>query len=453
VEEKRSVKFKGTIILLVISLIIGAVYLFYLLPAEKEKRLREELLSRFFRVDERQIEFLRIQNQNGIFNIVKDKNGWTVSSPLNLPTDKNTMKSLLQLITEGKIMKIITSDMKRASDFALDVPRAVLFIGYRGTIDELALGGMNPSKTGFYAFVKGINAIFLVDEEIAGIHSIDLYDLRSKSLFHFNPDIITEISIIRRDGEIVMRKKNEIWYVMYPLSGRASKDDIMDFLLGILNQRADEFYDNNIPEAQSYRDTIKLKLTSAKNESHMIDIHYWGTGMNEGSVAYQNGMNYSGRLPRDFWNFINRDASGFRYRNLFEFKEKNVQYIEVKKEYSRYELRREGTRWYAGQKTADVNKITGLIWFLKAWKASKLLGQTLDLSRNQPEYEVSIRDKNGNVLGTLSIYEKLPEESLGFSQKGEEQFLYYAISENLEDICAVSSLDIKKIPDREDLVQ
>ena len=43
VEEKKALRFKGTLILLIMSLIVGAVYLFYILPHGKEKRLIEEL--------------------------------------------------------------------------------------------------------------------------------------------------------------------------------------------------------------------------------------------------------------------------------------------------------------------------------------------------------------------------------------------------------------------------
>ncbi|UCH80045.1 MAG: DUF4340 domain-containing protein [Nitrospiraceae bacterium] len=451
-EAKSAMKFKGTFVLLIAALVTGAFYIFYILPAENERKIKEELLKRFFRVDELQVEFLRIKNPHGTFQLSRGEKRWTLTSPTVLPADSKTLDRIFRIIIKGEILKVITSDISRAAEFELDKPRAVLAIGYRGIIDELVIGGMTPSMSGYYAFVKGINAIFLVDEDIAQIRTIGLYDLRSKSLFDFDPDSITDIEIVKKEEEIVLGKNKDIWKVYHPFSGRASTDDIMDFLFGIRNQRADEFYDGQVPDARNYRDTITLKLSSRENEAYLIDVHFWGTGYNEGAVAYQKGMKYAGRLPRDFWNFVNRQATDFRYRDLFHFAEEDVWKIDIKKEEHAYELVRRGDDWFIGQETVDAKKLKDFVWFLKAWKSERLLSHSASFSRDDPAYEISIIDKNGSSLGTLRIYDKIKGESLGFTQEGEEQFLYYAVSDNLDDICTVTTLDIRKIQDREDLI-
>ncbi len=451
-EAKIAMKFKGTLVLLTVALVTGAAYIFYLLPAEKERKIKEELLKKFFRVEEIEVEFLRIKNPNGTFHISRDENEWTLTIPAVLPADSKTLDLIFRFIIKGEILKVITSDISRAAEFELDKPRAVLAIGYRGEIDELVIGGMNPSMSGYYAFVKGINAIFLVDEEIAQIRTIGLYDLRSKSLFDFEPDSITDINLKKKDGEIVLVKQDDIWQVTRPFSGRASTDDIMDFLLGVLNQRADEFYDGQVPDARNYSDTITLALSTDINESYMIDVHFWGTGYNEGAVVYQQGMNYAGRLPRDFWNFVNRRATDFRYRNLFNFKEEDLWSISIQKDSQSYQLVKKGDDWFIEQEMADRKKLTDFIWFLKAWKSERLLSPSTSFSRTNPAYEVSVSNKNGSVLGTLKIYDKIKGESLGFTKEGEEQSLYYAISDNLDDAGTVTTLDIRKIQDREELI-
>ncbi len=452
VEEKKALKFKGTLILFSIALIVGAVYLFYFLPAAKEKKLIEGLSNRFFRVDMEQVEFLRIQNPRGVFDMVKKRKKWNIKSPIALPTDSETIPKILDIIKKGKIIKVITDDMKRAPEFGLNNPLAVLFIGYEGKIDELALGNINPSRTGIYAFTKGVNAIFLVDKKIAEALSIGLYELRSKALFTFHPETVTGIRIVRKKGEIELIKGQKGWQMVRPISGRTSEEEVTDFLLGVLNQRADEFYDDLIPNARDYRDTINLLFYSGEKLSNEIDVHYWGTGVNQGVVAYQKGMSYSGRLPRDFWNFINRDASYFRYRNLFDFDERDVSGIKVTKDLLAYELIRKGNEWQIGEKLVDRKKAMEFIWFLKAWKAERLMGPSTALNKDKPMLEISLNGKNGKVIGALRIYAKIEGEVLGYSREGTYE-LYNAISNNLKEICAISSLDLKKIPGKEEFVR
>jgi hypothetical protein len=452
VEKKKAMRFKGSLILLCISLAVSAFYLFYLLPAEKEKKLKEELSGRFFQVDTGQIEFLRIQNRNGTYNLTREQDEWKITLPESLPADRDSINKIMRLMNEGKIIKIISHGANRLSEFELERPRAVLFIGYEGRMDKLALGGLNPAGTGIYAFAKGINAIFVVDKEIAALSGFTLYDLRSKAVFDIDPEAVTQIRIIKKDSEIELRKNGTAWQMAAPISGRASHDEVHDFLLGVMNQRADEFYNDRVPDAGEFSDTITLKLTGDSNSAYSINVHYWGTGADQGTVAYQNGMKYSGRLPREFWNFINREASSFRYRNIFDFDEKDVWRITIRKKDLKYELVRKGSDWYMPTGLADRKEVTELIWLLKSWKADKLLGSEVTFSREKPEGVVTLGDKNGHVSGKLEVYERIKGEVVGYAGD-EEHFLYYAVSSNLEDISAVSSLDFQKIPDEKDLVK
>ncbi|RJQ47622.1 MAG: DUF4340 domain-containing protein [Nitrospiraceae bacterium] len=452
VEEKKILRFKGTLILLGISLLVASLYIFYLLPRAREQKLIEELSSRFFRVDVSEVEFLRIQNQNGGFNMIKNGDQWKLTTPIFLPTDSKALQRLFEIITKGKIVKVITNDMSRAAEFKLDHPVAAFFIGYKGRIDELAIGGSNPAGTGVYAFAKGIKAIFVVEKEIAEIATVGLYDLRSKSLFSFNPESVTGMHIIKKDGDIVLTKEAGAWEMVRPVPGKASVQDISDFLLNVMNQRADDFYDNSVPDSKDYSGTVTLQLYAGRQVSADIDVHYWGTDVNQGAVAYQKGMKYAGRLSRDFWNLVSRDASVYRYRDLFAFDENQVGSLAVQKGTKSYKLVRKGEDWFSGDKTADRKKVTEFIWFLKAWKASKLIGGYLSAVKNDPIISVSIGDMKGKMIGALKIFDRIEGGSIGFTAD-EEQFLHYAVSGNLRDICAVSSIDMKKIPDQEDVIQ
>ncbi len=447
------IKIRGTVLLLVLSVVIGIVYFFHVVPSEKENKIREELSRRFFRINKSQIEFLRIQTFKGTFNI-KMKNGeWHITLPRRLPADSEVINSLLNVITDGKIVKIISTDIKRRPEFALDAPIAVLNIGYEGKIDELTIGSQNPSKTGYYAFVKGINAIFLLDEETAKISSLGLYELREKSLFSFKPDIINSIRIIKKDSRITLKKQENTWRVLSPLYGKADSDEILEFLDELLNQRAIEFYDDLIPDITQFSDTIKIQLSDKINELIEIDVHYLGTGANEGTIAYQKGEKYAGRLTRDFWLFIDREASDFRYRNLFDFKEEKVGRIKVTSNTASYVIAKKGNSWYVDGDNANGERVTAFMWLLKDWKADKIMDVTSSIEKQKNTLEIVVEDGQDNTLERLIVLEKIESESIGFNRDKQEFFLYYAITDNLKNVCAVSDLELIKIPDKEYFMQ
>ena len=443
-------RFKGTLTLLGIALLVGTGYLFYLVPSVQEKKLQEEVASRFFRVDTERLEFMRIKNAQGVFDVVQEKGMWKIRSPRMLPADGKTIGKILDLLRSGKISKIITRDMERASEFGLDKPGAVLAIGFGGTIDEIAFGGVSPSKTGIYAYAKGLSAIFLVGNEEAEIMKIGLYELRAKALFSFDPEAVRRILIVGKRAKVELVKGEQGWMMIRPFPGRANAEGVRDFLFGILNQKADEFYDNRVPDEKIYSDTIRIKLSLQGETNPLgIEVHYWGTGVHEGTVAYQEGMNYSGRLTRDFWSLVNRDASSFRYRNLFDFKEQDVWRIRVKKDAAAYELARHGDKWFMGEVPADGKRVLQFLWFLKAWEAKSLLEPSHRRPTEDTLLEIVLSDRTGRAIGTLRVFDKREGGVLGYSQEGAAEPLS-AFTDNLKEPCTVSSMDIKNIPGKKE---
>jgi hypothetical protein len=329
----------------------------------------------------------------------------------------------------------------------------VLNIGYGGKIDELSIGNQNPGKTGYYAFAKGVNAIFLVNENTAKISSLGLYELREKSLFRFVPDIITAIKIIKKDNRFTLQKDENTWYVDSPMRGKADAQKILEFLDELLNQRATQFYDNEIPDTRKFNNTIKLQLTDNKISIKEITVYYWGTGADEGTVAYQRGEKYAGRLPRDFWLFIDREANHFRYRNLFDFKEDNVGHMKVTKNNTSYDLTRKGNTWHVDGDIANGEKVTAFLWLLKDWKAQKILLTTSSRKKEIKFLEIIVDDREGTTLGRLMVFNKIESESIGFDRDKREFFLHFAIADNLENSCAVSGLELLNLPDREHFLQ
>ncbi len=445
-EEKKALKFRGTLALAIIALLLGAFYFFYLLPKSKADALKEELSKQFFRIDREAVDLIRLRNVNGSFEIVREGRQWRITVPRDLKADKEAVKRILDVVSQGRVVKIVSSDMGRLSEFGLSSPRVLLLVGYGGKIDELFLADPNPANTDIYAYGRGKSAIFMVGKEVGKVLSAGLHELRKKEIFEFDPGLVEGIKIKRKDGVLEFGKTAGEWMILEPVKGKGSKRSIEDFLNMIANQKAEEFFDDAYPDRRKYGDSMKIELYGPGGKPvSSLDVYYWGTGAREGVVTYQPGKDYYARTQRDFWNFLRKDFYEFKYRNLFSFEEDEVARIEVKAEEVSFSLSKDGSRWLIDGKPAEQSAVKNLLWHLKAWEAVKLERTAdVDAEKKSPKISIVLFERNGKKAGGLSIFEK--KKFAGYSADGLKEINnFYAVSTNLETPCYVNSLDIEKV--------
>lgn len=451
VEEEAAVRYRGALVLLILAAGLGAFYYFVVLPRATHQRLIDEISQKYFRSDTSSLEFIRIRNSNGTFDLAKKAEGWALVAPRSMDADAETVRDILGLIQTGKILKILSTDTSRLAEFGLDRPAVVLSFGFSGKIDEIAFGNENPARTGAYAYAKGVRAVFLVDSKILKQLSVGLFDLRDKTVFHFDPEDIVSIAITSSKGVIDMKKESRQWRMIKPLMEKASPAAVKSFLDGLAGQRAEEVYDGPSPGGGAFIKTVRIDLTARDGQKRRLRVDYQGTGAREGVSAYQAGMDHSARLQREFWDFVDRNASSFVSRNMLPVDEGNIGGIEVTRGASHYRLERKRTGWFIGGRPALENKVIPFIWFLKDWNAVQLIGPDPDLERNAPEIVVTLEDRSGAGMGRVAVYGKVGAAA---GYLGSEQVdNLYARSQAVRGACLVSSADLKKIPSKEELVQ
>lgn len=448
-------KFKGTLFLLIAAAIVACFYFFFVLPHGREMRLREELSRKFFRADTNQVEFMRIINDKGAFDLVRDDNrAWRLKSPRSLPADQKTIDGILEAIRGGRIQKIISTDLSRRSEYGLNTPQTVIALGYGGAIDELALGGVNPAGSGQYAFAQGVNAIFLVDPKISRAVTVGLYELRSKTLFAFDPDAVTDISIASKSQTLRFQKKGEVWEIIQPVRKQASNTAVQAYLAGFTAQRADEVFDENTPAAGPADDALSISLKSADGDAPVvIDLIRKGVKGGQGIIGHQRGLPQSGRLSREFWDFARRNAESFIVKNVFQFDEENLRSIEVTKGKDRYVLQKEGGEWLLAGRRSNHSAVMNFLWFLKAWNADIILAmEDTGMKQDALSLEILLKGEHGSNMGALKVYGKMEGRSPGHTADGlVEQF--YAVSLALREPFLVNSLDLRKVPGKEAFAQ
>ncbi|RME64902.1 MAG: hypothetical protein D6778_07165, partial [Nitrospirae bacterium] len=113
-------RFKVTALLLLVALLTGGLYFFYIKPSIEEKRRVEEFEKRFFRADIDGILLFKVDRGRGPVEVIKTKEGWVMTG--NLKVDPGVMKKFLSTLSKGRLIKVV-GDKEEKAKFGLDRPK------------------------------------------------------------------------------------------------------------------------------------------------------------------------------------------------------------------------------------------------------------------------------------------------------------------------------------------
>lgn len=436
-------RFKGSVVLVLIATVIGVLYFFYLLPHQQRLKKEKELKERLFNVPVDEIDYIKIIKGKDEFELKRFDSTWMITKPKRLLADRAIISLMIDILNREKIKKVVSTDIKKAKEFGLEPPYIYAFFGHRGEIDEFFVGRPSPSGAGVYLYRRGLDAIFLVSEDVASALTHDLYSLRKKEPFVFNRDHLRRIIIRRKKDTLEFSKTSLGWFMSSPIEGRCSLKDVLKLIEDIATVRAEEFFDEGAPDPSDYPKSAKIELIEDSGRVVDIDVYFWGTSVDRGIVVYQHGLPYYARVGRDFWNILHQDASSFRYRNLFEFRPEETFRIVVKKYSETLLIEKKGEKWMYENRTLDRTMVEEFIEMLNGTEAYRLI-QEKDFRRDKERFRVTVWGRQGNILGLLRVYGEAPRDSFAFSEDRQLK-TYYAETANLVDKVIVTNLQMNDI--------
>jgi hypothetical protein len=439
------VRFKGALFLFVIFVLVGGFYFLYFLPVEKNIKKAEELKKRLFNISTERVDYIRLVVNGNEYELKKKKEGWFITKPETLLADEIIIKKMLEKLNKEKIKKLVTMDMSRLSEFGLKVPAIYALFGYEGNIVEFFLGRPNPAATDVYIYRRGMDGIFLVSKDIVTVLNHNLFSLRRKEPFLFDPARVAGIKIIKDSDTVEMRySQGKGWIMITPNMGRCSEREVIRFLEDIRSVRAEEFYDHMQPEPERYPRNAKLVLLNRDGSEVVIDLYFWGTSIDTGIVVYQHGLDYYARTGREFWNRIHEDASIFRYRNIFEIRSDDVVKIEFIDKEDKVVISNKSGQWSYSQKILDKIVIDELLERLADIEAYRIINKR-DFDRDSVTMRLAISNSDGNRQ-VLNVYDEVDIGKRAFSMKAELK-THYAEASNLKDPVLITNLQMMDIKD------
>jgi hypothetical protein len=437
------VRFKGALVLFVLSLLIGGVYFLYILPAQKEAERKRQLKERIFTVSADEIDYIRLINRGQDYRLEKTANGWMLVKPKRLIADQKIISKIIEVLNKERIIKVVATDLKRMDEFGLTSPVIYAAFGHRGGLEEFFIGRPAPAKAGAYLYKKGLDGIFLVSLDVAGALNQTLYGLRKKEPFVFDETAIKKIVIERKDDRLEMVRKENGWFMLSPVKGRCSDKAVWRFIEEMKTLRADEFYDGKKPKPSDYDKSVRIKLFF-DDKTEVMDVYFWGTEYNKGLVLYQHGLDYFARTnQRDFWNSLHESAWTFRYKNLFDVNPEDVYAITGRMGEETITLKRKGNRWFSSGRKLSEDRVYAFIQMLNGIEAYGITEK--DFIKTEKYFSLLLKDRNGKDVASLYVYGEAKIYSTSFDLERGDIKVFYAESSNLTDKCLVTNFQVEDL--------
>jgi len=244
-------------------------------PTTKEQSSRAGLLLRVFRQDE--ITRVTIERRNEKIEIVREGDGWRMTSPRLAPVDFLAVTSFLNALQGARSERAlgnVTVPSERAQ-LGLDAPRARLEVAMKGVTLRLALGGVAAGAAeddagGLASYVevqpygdeKG--GVFVVGPEVAAALDRSSDAFREPSLLSGRQSpTFSRIEVKREGGNIVVeRAANGSWRL--PGGMRAGADAVDGLLLALYELKAAPFVADSTMADVSKGGTIEITSNGEK---------------------------------------------------------------------------------------------------------------------------------------------------------------------------------------------
>lgn len=189
---------------------------------------------------------------------------WVVSEPSGMvlyESKLNTISYTISSLTASKVAEENASDL---SLYGLDKPATVSVKLENNEVKTLEIGRETPSKSGYYAKLKGSNTVYVIGSYDGKTLLSSYSDLRDKTLFTESYEDVTEFAL-ERNGEIVFKAKKTgdyEWELTEPIEAEVKSGSIDTILQTFMGASASEFVERDAADLSKYGlDSPKYVIT------------------------------------------------------------------------------------------------------------------------------------------------------------------------------------------------
>ena len=410
-------RFKGTTVLFILFVGIGAYVYFAEYRGKEERQKQEEAKKKVFQLEAKDVnEISLVYPDRTITGIKKGEKQWEITSPAGIQADPDEWEQLASSLSSVERESTVQENAQDLTPFGLKEPPVKVAAKLSdGKSIEIVFGSENPKKTFNYAKLGSSNDVFLTGSSWSKTFTKTVSDLRNKKVLDVESDDIDAVKISEGGKEIELQKSGENWQLKKPIDTKADSGEATTFISAIRFARASSFPEPPVDAKTAGLDPPAIRITLHDGKAKADRVLLIGKTAQPDKYYARDGS-------RDTIFIIEKEIAEKSRRPIFDWRDKTItkldrdkiEKIEIQRGSESVSMLKAGPDWKSPDgKKLQWDKISGMLNSLEFEKAKDIIDTPKSLSSyglDKPKLEVIFRE-DSNEAGRIAFGadSKMPE--------------------------------------------
>ncbi len=425
-------KFKTTLILLVIFIVLLATVYFFELRGPGQGDSGDKLVS----LSSEDVEKIVFKPDGKTIEFRREEEDWMITIPLEAKADKYEVNRLAEDFSDLKIERIIEEAPSELEKYGIPQKEVELYYKGREEPVKILVGIENPLDQTYFAKRADETRVVLIPSLLKSLFEKSLFDFRQKDIFRFETDQANTIRMKAKEIRWEAEKKGEDWFLLQPFKALAQKSRINDILYALSNLKAKEFVseDKNQDEIRKYEldnpDYEVMVYLPAENQKVTFFIHEKEDQVYATSSLSSKILQVEDSIPSD----LEKKADELREKDIADFYSWEVEKFQIKKgELNLILIKDEEDNWHfedPRMQDADKEKVQSFLREIEALEAEEFVDVPLsleDYGLSEPQAEIKLwagEESDEPELITISIGSEDKESEKIFVKNAKFDYLF-----------------------------
>lgn len=452
-------KFKGTLILLLLLGIVGSFAYFYEYKGGARREETEKASKRLIGLDKAKVKEVRLEYPDKTIVGVREGEGrWKITAPIATAADGSEWDKLVTNLADLEKEKVLEESPADLKPFGLDSPVLKVSVALEGgALVQIFFGFPNPTGSLIYAKVPNKKEVVLVPNTTYQGVKKDLLDLRERSLVKFNEFNTVDLQLTNSHGAFTLERVDRAWQIKAPVSARAEASEVSSILNTLSFTKVSDFVDYNPPTESEMgldRPRIDVSFTERKEGegagASAVSRHRFVIGASRkgggSELYYARDPDRKDILlvDRQVVDKLDRALFDLRVKEIASFQRFEVDGMDINSGKESLVLRKDKSQWYLGPAPAvkdaggdgkapadprpkvKSDKVVAMFNALESYKVTEFIDRSAGLSvygLEKPRLEVVLWKGEDRLAQLLFGNDARPSAK----QAGGQRFVYLSV--------------------------
>jgi len=231
-------KFKTTIILFVIFLVLMAYIFLFESKSKNDEHAKEKLVA----LSSESVQKIIYKKEDETLEFQKNAEGeWLIIKPLEAKADKYEVNRLAEEFADLRIERVVDEEPADLEKYGIPKKEMSLYFKDKEPQVKILIGMENPLDNTFFAKRENETRVVLLSSSLKNLLEKSVFDYRQKDIFKFKTDEAKSIKLRAKKIQWEALKKEEEWFLKKPVKALVKSSKINDILYSLSNLKAKEF--------------------------------------------------------------------------------------------------------------------------------------------------------------------------------------------------------------------